>query len=96
MKAGLCGVPTYFLSFASPFSAVSLELGVLYTPVIGAGLLMKAAFNLVKCCRDEVFDICIDGIGKQRWTGLIMSGVLFAIHRGHSVQKDRAASRELM
>lgn len=68
-------------------------------PTIGVGLLMKVVFNLVKCCRDQAFDICMDGIAMQWWmgtTGFDRPSLLFSIYRGHYVQKDRAASRELM
>lgn len=55
----VCGL---ILSSASSFSGVSLGLGVLCMPPIGVGLLMKVVFNLVKCCRDQTFDICMDGM----------------------------------
>lgn len=68
-------------------------------PTIGVGLLMKVVFNLVKCCRDQACDICMDGIALQ-WrmetVGLGKPSLLFFICRGHCVRKDRAASRELM
>lgn len=68
-------------------------------PSMGVGLLMKGVFNLVKCCRDKAFDICMDGMVLQ-WrigsTGLEMPTTLLSIYRGHYVQKDRATSRELM
>lgn len=92
----VCGL---ILSSASPFGGVSLGLGVFCMPPIGVGLLMKVVFNLVKCCRDQAFDICMDGIAIQWWmatTGLDRPSLLFSIYRGHYVQKDRAASRELM
>lgn len=86
------------LSSASLFSSVSLGLGVFCMPPLGVGLLMKVVFNLAKCCRDHAFDICMDGRALQRrmWTiGLERPTLLFSIYRGHHVQKDRAASREL-
>lgn len=33
---------------------------------------MKVVFNLVKCCRDQAFDICMDGIAAvdgNHWVG---------------------------
>lgn len=92
----VCGL---ILSSASPFSRVSLGLGVFCMPPIGVGLLMKVVFNLVKCCRDQAFDICMDGMALQWRMGTIgieKPSLLFSIYRGHYVQKDRAASRELM
>lgn len=66
-------------------------------PPIGVGLLMKVVFNLVKCCRDQAFDICMDGMALQWRMGTVgLESLLFSIYRGHSVEKDRAASRELM
>ena len=63
------------------------------------GSLMKVVFNLVKCCRDQAFDICMDGIAIQ-WlmgsSGLDRPCLLVSIYRGHYVRKDGAASRELM
>lgn len=56
----------FILSSANPFSAVSLGLGLFCMPPVGVGLLMKVVFNLVKCCRDLPFDICMDGIALQR------------------------------
>lgn len=40
-------------------------------PPIGVDLLMKVVFNLVKCCRDQAFDICMDGIALQWRMGII-------------------------
>lgn len=60
---------------------------------------MKVVFNLVKCCRDHAFDICMDGLALQwrMWTnGLEKLSLLFPIYRGHYAQKDMAASGELM
>lgn len=98
MKASLCSAWTYF-KLCQPFSVVSLVLrGVFCMPPIGFGLLMKGVFNLVKCCRDHAFDICMDGMVLQwrMWTnGLEKLSLLFSIYRGHYAQKDRAASREL-
>ncbi len=39
------------------------------------GLLMKVVFNLVKCCRDQAFDICTDGIAIQWRMGI--TGLVF-------------------
>lgn len=92
----VCGL---ILSSASLFSTVSLGLGVFCMPSMGVGLLMKVVFNLVKRCRDKAFDICMDGMVLQ-WligsTGLERPTPLFSVYREHYVQKDRAASRELM
>lgn len=38
-------------------------------PPIGAGWLMMLVFNLVKCCRDQGFGICMEGIALHRPMG---------------------------
>lgn len=75
----VCGL---ILSSASPFSGVSLGLGVFCMPPIGVGLLMKVVFNLVKCCRDQEFDICMDGmafpvVDGQHWLREAHSFILY-------------------
>ena len=61
MKASLSGVWTYFKLYQSIYWCV-LGAGVVCMLLLGVGSLMKVVFNLVKCCRDQAFDIYMDGM----------------------------------
>lgn len=61
MKPSLSGVRAYFKLCQSIYWCV-LGAGVVCVPPLGVGSLMKVVFNLVKCCRDQAFDIYMDGM----------------------------------
>lgn len=66
---------------------------------LGVGLLMMVVFNLLRCCRDKAFDMCMNGIPlhwRMLTTGLERPILLPSIYRGHYVQKDIVTSRELI